>query len=140
MLIPEDLYNGSPGFCALSIREETPSTLPVSRPMDSLSQLTRKQCVMVAPGYRLILLLLTTGGPALPGYPFYLVIPYQSCGETPLSYAHPPHDSGPDLSVPADTQRLRENDVGKDEGSLGVPNPSKDPPPFHSQDCREVAP
>ena len=50
MILPENLYNGSPGFCALVIWEETPSTLPVSRPMDSLLQLTRKHCVMVAPG------------------------------------------------------------------------------------------
>ena len=60
--------------------------------------------------------------------------------ETPLSEVHAPGDPGPDLSGPVDAQRLRKNDVGKDEGSLGVPTPVKNPPPFHGEDFQEAAP
>ena len=38
---------------------------------------------MITPGYRLILLLSATGGPALPDGPFRLSVSYQACMETP---------------------------------------------------------
>ena len=41
---------------------------------------------------------------------------------------------------PADTHRLCEDDLGKDKGPLGVPGPTKNPPPFCRQYCREAAP
>ena len=78
MLLPEDLYNRSPGISALVIREETPSPLPVGCLTDGLPELTRQHCVLVSPGYRLILLLLATGGPALSGGPFHLSVTYQA--------------------------------------------------------------
>ena len=46
---------------------------------------------------------------------------------TPLPEVHPPCDPGPDLSGPADAQRLRKNGMGKDEGYLGVPTPVENP-------------
>ena len=39
VLLPEDLFNKSPGFGALVLREETPSPLPVGRPTDGLAEL-----------------------------------------------------------------------------------------------------
>ena len=39
VLLPEDLCNLSPGFRALVIREETPSTLPVGCLTDGLAEL-----------------------------------------------------------------------------------------------------
>ena len=59
VLLPEDLCNQSPGFCALVIREETPSPLPVGFPTDGLSNLTQQNCVVVASCYGLVLLLYT---------------------------------------------------------------------------------
>ena len=57
VLLPEDLCNRSPGFCALVVREETPSPLPVGCLTDSLPELTRQHFLLKAPGYRLILLI-----------------------------------------------------------------------------------
>ena len=57
---------------------------------------------MVALGYRLILLLPATGGPALPVAPFRLGVPYQACVETPVPEFHRPGDLCPDLLGPAD--------------------------------------
>ena len=50
------------------------------------------------------------------------------------------HNPGPDLSGPADSQRLHKNDMGKDEGYLRVPTPIENPPPFCGQDFCEAAP
>ena len=108
--------------------------------MDGLPELIRQHCVVIAPGNRLILLLSNTGGPALPGIPFLLSASYQSRVETPLPEVHLPHYPGPYLLGPTDAKRLCKNDVGLYEGSLGVTGPTKYPPPFHNQDCREVAP
>ena len=77
MLLPEDLYNQLPGFSELVIWEETPSPLLVGFPMDKLNNINRQQCVVVALGYYIILLLPATGGPTLPGSPFRLGIPHQ---------------------------------------------------------------
>ena len=60
--------------------------------------------------------------------------------ETSLIDIHLPGDPHPDLLGPADTQRLCNNNVSKDEGSLVVPTPTKNPLPFHSQYGREAAP
>ena len=62
----------------------------------------------------LVLLLSSTSGPALPGSPFRHSVPYQTCMDTPLPEVHPPGYLRPDLPGPADTQRLREDDVVKD--------------------------
>ena len=140
MLIPENLCNRSPGFCALVIREEAPSPLPVGCLMDGLHQLTWKHSFVVAPCNILVLLLSSTGGPSLPGGLFRLSIPHQSRVETPLPEVHPPGDPFLDILFPADTQYLRENDVGKDKGPLGVPTPTKSPPSFCCQYFREAAP
>ena len=80
---------------------------------------------MVALGYRLILLLPATGGPALPGGPFRLGVSYQFCVETSLPEVQGSRYSGTDIPGPADAQPLRKNDVGKDKGSLGVPTQVK---------------
>ena len=74
---------------------------------------------MVALGYRLIFILSSADGPVLPGRPLRLRVSYQACMETPLPEAHPPGYTHPDLPGPAYTQRIREDDVGKDEEALG---------------------
>ena len=106
MLLPEDLCNRSPSFGALVIREETPSSLPVGCPADGLTELIRQHCLTVAPGYRLIFLLPAAGGPAFPDGPLRLGVPHQARVDTPLPEFHPQRDHGPDLSGPADAQRL----------------------------------
>ena len=95
---------------------------------------------MVTTGYRLILLLLTTSGPSLPGIPFRLGITYHACMETPLPEVNPPGDLCPDLLGPTDAQCLCKIDVGKEKGSLGVPTPTENPPSFRSQYGCEAAP
>ena len=60
--------------------------------------------------------------------------------ETPVPEVHPPGDLCPDLPSPADAQHLRECDVGKDEGPLGVPGPADYPPPFLRQYGRKEVP
>ena len=95
---------------------------------------------MVASGYRLILLLPATGGPALLYGPFRLVVSYTACVETPLPDVHLSGYPSPDLLGPADAQHLCKNDVGKDKGSLGVPTPIEYPPSFRCQNGRETAP
>ena len=92
--------------------------------MERLPEFTRQHCIMVAPGFFLLLLLAAGGGPALPGGPFRLGaplrlgVPHQDRVETPLPEVHPPRDCRPDISDPTEAQRIRKNDVGKDEGSL----------------------
>ena len=120
MILPEDLCNWPPSFCALVIQEETPSPLPVGCPTDGLPKLTIQHCVVVALGFRLILLLHVTGGPALPVGTFRLGIYHQARMKTPLPEVHPPGDPRPDFPGPTDAKRLREDEVGKDKGSLGV--------------------
>ena len=114
MILPEDLCNRSPGFRALVVREETPSPLPVGCPLEGLPELTRQHCVVITRDHGVILLFAAGGSPALPGDPLRLGVLHQACVETPLPEVHVPGDSGPDLSGPADAQRLRKNDVGKD--------------------------
>ena len=122
VLLPEDICNRSPGFSALIIREEIPSLLPVGCPTDDLAELTRKHCVVIAPRYSVVLLD-ASGSPALLGSPFRLGVSYQTRVQTSLPKVHVPGDPCPDLPGPADTQRLCEYGVGKDEGYIGVPNP-----------------
>ena len=88
---------------------------------------------MLAPGYHLILLFSPTGGPALPGVPFRLGIPYQARMETHLPEVHMTGYPRPDLLGPADAQRLRKNNASKDKGSLGVPTPAENLALFCSQ-------
>ena len=95
---------------------------------------------MVTPSYGVFLILAAGGGPTLSGCPFRLGVPHQTRVLTPLPDVHVPRDPGPDLSGLAEAQRLSENDVGKDEGSLGVPTPIKNPPPFHGHESRKSAP
>ena len=94
---------------------------------------------MVAPGYRLFLLLSARGGSAPPGGPFRLCIPQQARVETPLPEVNPPGDPRPDLPVPVDTQCLHEDNMGEDKGTLRVLTPVDYSLPFHGQDGREVA-
>ena len=75
---------------------------------------------MEAPRHCVVLLPAAEGGPALTCTPFRLVIPYQARMLAPLLEVHAPGDLCLDLLGPADAQRLSKNDVGKDEGSLGV--------------------
>ena len=121
VLVLEDLCNRSPGFCALVVRKETPFPLPVGCLMDSLLELTRKHCVVIAPSDSLVLLLSAWGSPDLPGGPFRLGVSHQARIQTPLPEVHAPRDPGPDLSGPSYAQHICKNDVGKDERSLRVP-------------------
>ena len=139
-ILSENLCNRSPGIRALVIRKETPSTLPVGCPEDSLPELIRQYRVVITPCNDLVLLLSSTSGPALPGSPFRLCVPYQARMDTPLPEVHPPGYLRPDLLSPADTQRLCEDDVGEDKGLLRFPTPAEYPPPFRSQYGREAAP
>ena len=59
---------------------------------------------------------------------------------TLIPNVHPPGDPSLDLPGPADTQRLCEDDVGKDEGPIVVTGPPEYPLPFRSQYGREAAP
>ena len=86
--------------------------LPVGGLTYGLPDLTRQQDVMVSPGYRLLLLFSATYGSTLPVGPFLLGIHNKDRMDTPLLEVHPPGDPLPDLPVPADTQRLRGDDVG----------------------------
>ena len=95
MLLMEKLCNRSPGFSALVILEETTTPLPVSCPTDGLPQRTRQHSVVSAPHNGLILLLSSTGGPALPGGPFCLGTPHQARMEIPLPEVHLPDDPRP---------------------------------------------
>ena len=133
MIFLENLSNRYPSLCALVIWEETPYFLPVGFPEEDLPKLTRQHSVMVYSCHSLFLLIPSTGGPALPGAPLRIGIPHQARMETPLPEVHPPDDPDPDLLCPADAQRLRKNNVGKDEGFLGVPTRAKNPLPFHCQ-------
>ena len=76
VLLPEELYNWSPDFCALVIREETPSPLPVGCPTDGLPELSQEHCLVEALRYGIVLLLTAEGGPALTGSPFRLGVPH----------------------------------------------------------------
>ena len=138
--LPENLCNQSPGLGALVIREETPSTLPVGCPTEGLSDITRQYLAMLLLGYHLILLLSSVCGTSLPVSPLCLSFSYQACMETPLPEFHLPGDPLQDLLGPKETQCLCEDDVGKDEGPLGVPGPPDYPLPFRSQYYCEAAP
>ena len=46
MLLLEDLCNRSPGFCALVVREETPSPFPISCPTGGLLELSQEHFLM----------------------------------------------------------------------------------------------
>ena len=74
---------------------------------------------MVTPCNGLVLLS-STGGPAIPGGPLRFGVPLQARMETPLQEVHPPGDQRPDLLGPTDAQRIFKNDADEDEGPLGV--------------------
>ena len=95
---------------------------------------------MKTPRYGIVLLLTNEGGLALAGSPFRIGIPQQASILSPLSEVHAPGDPCRDLLGPTDAQRLSQHDMGKDEGSLGVPTPLDYPLPFRRQDFREAAP
>ena len=95
---------------------------------------------MVTTGHGVVLLLAAGGSLALPGGPFRLVVPHQARVQTPISEVHELRNPGPDLSGPADAQRLRKNDMDEDEGYIGVPTPTEKPPPFRGQYCRGTVP
>ena len=90
---------------------------------NGLPELPREHCLVKTPGHGVVLLLAAEGGPTLAGSPFRLGIPYQASMLSLLPEVHAPGDPCPDIPVPADAQRLSKNDVGEDEGSLGVPTP-----------------
>ena len=123
VILPENLCNRSPGICALLIQEETPYPLPVSCLPGGLIELTQYHGVVITPCYGLIFLLSSTGSPTLPGSPSRLGVSYQDCLGTPLLEVHPPGDVRPELLVPADAQRLGQDNVGKDKGHIVVPDP-----------------
>ena len=123
VLLPEELCNWLPSFSALVIRKETPSPLQVSCPMDGLPELPREHCLVKAPGHGIVLLLGAEGGPALLGSPFRLGIPHRDSILSLLPEVHAPGEPGLYLLGLADAQRLCEDGVGKDEGSLGVLSP-----------------
>ena len=108
VLLPEDICNRSPGFCAFVIWEETPSPLPVGCLMDGLPELSLEHCLVEAPGHSVVLLLTAEGGPALLGIPFRLGIPHQARVLALLPEVHTPCYPCPDLPGPADAQRLCE--------------------------------
>ena len=110
-------------FWCIFLREETPSPLPVGCPPDGLPDLSREHCLVENPGHGVFLLLIAEGGPVLAGGPFRLGVPHQASMLSLLPEVHAPGDPGPYLPGPADAQRFCKNDVGKDEGSLGVPTP-----------------
>ena len=60
--------------------------------------------------------------------------------DTPLPEVHLPGDPLPNILGLSDIQRLRKDDVCNNEGTLGVPTPDKDSPPFRSQYGCEAAP
>ena len=95
---------------------------------------------MVNPGHGFFLLVAAGGGPSLSGSSFRLGVPHQTRVQTPLPEVHAPRYLGSDLSIPADSQRPRKNNVGKEEGYLRVPTPIKNPPPFHCQDSHKLVP
>ena len=140
MILLENLCNRLPGFGALVVREEKPFPLHIGGPTDRLPDLTGQHCVVVAPGHGFVVLLDASGSPALLGSPFRLGVSYQTRVQTSLPEVHVPGDPCPDLSGPADAQRLCKDDVGEDEGYLGVPTPTEKPPPFRGQDSRKSEP
>ena len=95
---------------------------------------------MVSPYDGVVVLFAAGGGPAFSGSSFCQGISYQTRVLDPLPYVHAPCNPGPDLSGSADAQRLRENNVGEDKISLGVPTPCENPLPFRGQDIRKLAP
>ena len=95
---------------------------------------------MVTPVHSFVLLLAARGGPSLPGGSFRLSVPHRARVQNPLPEFHAPRYPCLDLLGPAYTQRLHEDDVGKDKGYIRVPTPTKNPPPFRGQDLREAAP
>ena len=123
VLLPEDLCNRSPGFGALVIREETPSPLQVGCLTDGLAELPQEHCLMETPGHGVFLLRTAEGGPDLAGSSFRLGVPHQTIMLSPLPEVHAPGDPGPDLPGSTDAQRIGKNDVGEDEGSLGISTP-----------------
>ena len=78
---------------------------------------------MKTPHHGIVLLFAAEGGPDLMCSPFCPGVPYQARMLAPLPEFHAPGDPVPDLPGPADAQRFSKNNVGKDEGSLGVPTP-----------------
>ena len=60
--------------------------------------------------------------------------------ENTIPEVHPPGDPGSDISVPVDTQCLCEENMGKDEGPIGVQGLPEYPLPFLSQYGRELVP
>ena len=112
VLLLEDLFNRSPVFSALVVREETPSPLTVGCPKDGLLELTRQHCVVLNPRYGVVLLLAAGGGPDLLGSPLRLGVPHQSCLMDPLMKVHAPRDPCPNLLGLADAQCIHKNDVG----------------------------
>ena len=67
-------------------------------------------------------------------------ITHQACVYTYLSEVKSEVDPCLDLPGLAGTQYPFQDHMGKDEGSLGVPLPTKHPLPLRSQYCSEPAP
>ena len=88
---------------------------------------------MVSPVYCLVLILYSSGCPALPGITLRLRLHHQAHLETSLLEVHPPCDMLPNLSGPADTQHLRKKHLGKYEGSLRVLYSIENTLPIHGQ-------
>ena len=95
---------------------------------------------MVTPTYGFVLLLAAGGRPALSGSSLRHGASYNTRVLASLPEVHALRDPGPDISGLEDAQRIPDNNVGKDKGSLGVPTPAKNLPPLCGQDSRKLAP
>ena len=93
---------------------------------------------MEAPGFLIILLLSSTGGPALSSRILRLRVPHQNHEDTYLLEVHPPSDLLPYLPGSVYAECLCERCVGEEKGSLGVP--TKNTLPFCFQYSRKPAP
>ena len=87
---------------------------------------------MIDTGFLLVLFLTSSCSPSLSGITLHLRIPHQSCVEIYLLELHPPSYPCSDLPGYLYAQRLCENGLGEDKGSLGVPTPVRNNLPFHS--------
>ena len=74
--------------------------------MDGLPQLTQQNFAEVATVYCLVLLLSSSGGPALPGSTLRLCVPHHDRVETSLPEVHPSCYLCPNLPGPMYAQRL----------------------------------
>ena len=93
---------------------------------------------MEAPGFLIILLLFSNGGPDLSSRTLRLRVPHQNHEYTSLPEVHPPSDLLPYLPGFVYEECLCDRGVGEDKGSLRVP--TKNTLPFCFQYIRKPEP